>query len=237
MIFRYFVAILVLFSVPLMAAGQSDDFPLSNDTSNIDLEPHDVETREGIDLSSWIESTFLGVSDNSGRENVNKPIIRLASASESTLVRQPWRSIDDPERTGVFPFQPVRLNPRLPFGESATIFLTSGGHSCSPNNHAMPSVSDGLVETYFESTCYHPDEREYKWMLDLNLVGPHSNSQKTSTLIGNRVTFHRVGTTLADTCASGEWRSDIKLTYKRNRRFARTRTILNNTLYATITCP
>ncbi|MXZ44305.1 MAG: hypothetical protein F4Z01_04915, partial [Gammaproteobacteria bacterium] len=62
MIFRYFVAILALFSVPLMAADQSDEFPLSNKTTDINLEPNDVETRNGVELSDWIESTFLGVS-------------------------------------------------------------------------------------------------------------------------------------------------------------------------------
>ncbi|MXZ55746.1 MAG: hypothetical protein F4Z14_06210 [Gammaproteobacteria bacterium] len=135
MIFRYFVAILALFSVPLMAAGQSDEFPLTNDTSNIDLEPNDVETRNGIDFSDWIESTFKGVSDNPVREHANKPIIRLASAPDSTLVRQPWRSIEDPERAGVFPIQPVIINPRLknPKFTNPEIVLNSNHECTSPN--------------------------------------------------------------------------------------------------------
>ena len=61
MFFKNLRALVALISVPLMAADQSDEFPLSNDTSNIDLEPNDVETRNGVELSDWIESTFLGV--------------------------------------------------------------------------------------------------------------------------------------------------------------------------------
>ena len=240
MIFRYFVAILALFSVPLMTAGQSDEFPLSNDTSNIDLEPNDVETQNGIDLSDWIESTFKGVSDNPVREHANKPIIRLASAPESIMERRPWRSIDDSERAGVFPFQPVSLNPlrrTKPVQESSTIWLTSGGQQCWPLDHGAPTLNDDEVETYFATKCEHSDERDYYWKLKIQLKkGSHLRAQGEWTLWGNPQEFLQSDTTISSACESGFWKSHVKLTYRLDARWSRWRTIYNNSRYATINC-
>ena len=241
MTFRHFVAILALFSVPLIAAGQSDDFPLSNDTSNIDLEPNEVETREGFDLSSWIESTFFGVSDNSARENANKPIMRLASAHEPTLERRPWRSIEDPERASVFPFQTVSLNPLRrtnSLQESSTIWLTSGGHSCWPINHVSPQKSGIHVETYFTSECSHPDdERDYRWHLKITLKGPSDKGSTKIELKGNPEEFTRALTLKQLVCETGRWRSDVNLKCRVARPLSRWHPIYNNSRYSDITCP
>ncbi len=240
MFFKNLIALVALLSVPLMAAGQSDGFPLSNDTSDIDLEQNDVETPNGIDLSSWIESTFLGVSDNPVREHANKLIIRLASAPDSTSERRPWRSIEDPERAGVFPFQPVSLNPLRqtnPLGENLMTTLEPGGRSCTPITHSFPTRDGDLVITYFETTCTKPDGRDYKWKLEIALFGPSGNVQAEFNRTGNKVKFLKAVTKQKLECISGEWESQAKLRYRRTGWFQSWETIYHNSLYSDITCP
>ncbi|MXZ54555.1 MAG: hypothetical protein F4227_01515 [Gammaproteobacteria bacterium] len=96
------------------------------------------DAQSNVSDIAFEELDVLGVFDrmpletkNETGETTKKPILRLASSTESTLERQPWRSIDDPERAGVFPFQPVSLNPLQrtnPLQEGLMISLTADEH-------------------------------------------------------------------------------------------------------------
>lgn len=219
-----------------VASAQTAENPSIND----DAEPNTKE----IEIK---EFDVLGVFDRMRFETVNvasetrkKPILRLASSTESTLERQPWRSIEDPERAGVFPFQPVRLNPLQrtnPLQEGLMISLTADEHECWPLDHGAPKRSGSVVETYFASTCSHPDGQDYRWILELNLFGPTSSVRTKWVEVGNPFEFLKSVHKTQLTCVSGTWRSHVKLSYRLDAFLSKTRTIYNNSRSASVSCP
>lgn len=244
MIFRFSVAILALFSVPLMAADQSDEFPLSNDTSTIKLEPNDVEAQNGIELSDWIESTFKGVSDNPVREHANKPIIRLASAPDSTAERRPWRSIEDPERAGVFPIQPVIINPRFKNSKftNPEIVLNSDA-DCDEMHVTKPYLKGSDVAAHFDADCEMPgsveENKDTKWTVILKLFPPGSPFQRTPfEHYGKYADFDDHNAEATFLCSkNGKWKVKAEFWVKvKGDWWWGTRLYLNNRS-ADITCP
>ena len=154
MTFRYFVAILALFSVPLMAlvnltTSRCRTIPRTSISNQTTSKPG-----TGLTFLMGIESTFLGVSDNPVVENANKPIIRLVSSPDSTSERRPWRSIEDPERAGVFPFQPVNINP-WPKNSSLRnpeVYMNSA-HECDVMHVSAPYLDGDEVAAHFDADC------------------------------------------------------------------------------------